>query len=411
MKIMFYQKRRINKNEIISENVHIAEVLNHLVGLGHTVLYANGETHSIINLTDGLQFIPLSSNSLWQKIKKYFSKSPLGGEALISYNFIKEIGLFLLAVKTIIKKKPDLIFRRNWIFASEHILSRIFKIPHVTEINGITVDEIEISKEGDKLSLWIINNIERYNFGKADKYIVVTSKLKDTLHTSYNIPDNKIIVIENGANTDLFKPMDVLMAKRALNLSSTNCYIGFVGGLIVWQGLNNFLSAMSLILKEFPDARALFVGEDYMKGKLQEQSKQLGISDKVIFTGRIPYGKVPLYINANDICISFPNNTERNRKTGASPLKLCEYLACGKPVVTSRINGLELVEQYNCGYLVNPGDSEEFSRAVIRLLRDPSTRQRMGENGRKFVIENRSWFSITKKVADVFQTVIKEYKR
>lgn len=96
---------------------------------------------------------------------------------------------------------------------------------------------------------------------------------------------------------------------------------------------------------------------------------------------------------------------------GLSPLKLCEYLACGKPVIASRISGLEVLEEENCGFLVNPEDPQALAIRIIELLRNPELRHKMGENGRKYVVENRSWESVAKKVAQVCEDAVQEYKK
>jgi len=344
-------------------------------------------------------------------IKRFVSTSPFRGEGKVVFNFVKEIELFLLAFRTMLNEKPDLIYRRHDLFASEYVLSRIFRIPNIREVNGILTGEVAIRKEADKLSLWILNNIEKFSFRKAAKYIVVTSKLKDTLTNEYNIPSEKIVVIENGANTDLFKPMDMSIVKRELNLNARTSFLCFVGGLMIWHGIETLIAAMPSILKEYPDSRALIVGEGIMKEKLVKQSIQLGISDKVIFTGRIPYGKVPLYINASDVCVVCSKWDGNRHQVGSSPLKFCEYLACGKPVVSTKITGLDLLEKYDCGYVVNQDDPKELAQAIVKLLRDPLLRHTMGQNGRKYVLQNRSWESVSKKVAEVCGNCIDDYEK
>ena len=86
-------------------------------------------------------------------------------------------------------------------------------------------------------------------------------------------------------------------------------------------------------------------------------------------------------------------------------------MACGKPVVTSRIDGLEILEEQNAGLLVEPGNPQELYGAIIKLLRDVDLRLQMGKNSRKYVLENRSWESISKRVAQVCHDAVEEYSR
>ena len=393
----------------MSDNVHIMEILNNLLLLGHTVIYASGEYFSII---DPLRVKSVSQlfhpESAWEKMKGFVRTSPFRGVGLISLLFLKEIELFILAFRTILAEKPDLIYRRHSMFNSEYILSAIFKIPNITEVNGIICDEVRARFESDKFSLWVIGNIEKHNFGKADNNIVVTSELKKTLINNYNISVNKIVVVENGANTELFKPLDPILAKRKLNLDTSISYICFVGALAIWHGVDDFISSIPYVLKDYPNTSALVIGEGTIKRELIKLSEKLGVSDKIIFTGKIQYKKVTWYINASEICVSPMKMSARNLRVGASPLKLYEYLACGKPVVSSRLSGQEFIEEKTCGFVVNTEDHLEFAKAIVTLLRDPDLRQRMGENGIKYILENRSWNSVAKEVAAVFDSTIKE---
>jgi glycosyltransferase involved in cell wall biosynthesis len=409
MLILFYQNS-LQEDEIVSYNVHILEVLNNLFKLGHTIIYANGEYHSFMapSRSEAVSR-PSHTESCWEKVKKFLRSSPFRGEALILYYFIKEIQLFLFALRTVIRSRPDLIYRRHTLFNSEYLLSRIFNIPCVMEVNGIISEESEIRNKGGSFSLWLIKYIETNNFNRADKHIVVTSNYEDLLFSNYHVPMNKIVTIENGANTDLFRPMDILTVKKELHLDNSKSFLCFVGGLAIWHGVKYFISAMPLVLKENPHAMALIVGEGSLVSELENLSKQLGIADKVIFTGRIAYEKVPLYINASEICV-IPAFWSGQRKIGLSSLKLCEYLACGKPVIASRFSGFEFVEENDCGFLVNQGSPEELAKAIITLLCDADSKQRMGDNGRKYVLENRSWESVAKKVARVCENIIRERK-
>jgi glycosyltransferase involved in cell wall biosynthesis len=396
----------------MSANVHIFEVLNNLSKLGHVVIYADGKRHSLV-ISSRTKAVaqPTRTKSPWEKVKKLIWALPFRGEALVAFYFIKEIKLFLWAFITALRSRPDVIYRRHAMYSSEYLLSRIIKIPNVREINSLAIDESKIGKKGDVFSLWFINAKEKINLKKADNYIVVTKKLKETLIDEYNVPMNKITVVENGANTDLFKPMDTVMVKKELNLDINDYFLCFVGVLTIYHGLKYLISAMPLVLKEYPDTKVLIVGEGPLKNELAILSNQLGVADRVMFTGRVPYERVPWYINASEICVLPTWWSGLNKRIGTSALKICEYLACEKPVVASRLIGCEFIEENDCGYLVKPTSSEELAKAVIALLRDPVNKKRMGENGRKYVLGNRSWEIQSKKVAAVCENAIRERKK
>lgn len=409
MRVLFYAEKI--KGNPVSLGIHIFEVLSGLSKLGHVILYANGQGISIfedieINSAPGRS----RHRSLWNRIKVFVLASPFRDGILLLYGLLKGLKLFFTAFRTVLQYNPDLIYGRHELFSSEYIIAKLFRLPCVKEVNGIIIDEVKITKTWGRLSMAIIDKIERLNMPKADRYIVVTPQLKKVLCRDYKIPEGKIVLIENGANTALFKPVDISQAKKHLGLSLSDSYICFVGSLYPWQGVEFLITAMPYILKECPNTRVLVVGDGEMKDKLIELSKQLGVSDKVLFAGKVAYEQVPWYINASDICVA-PFVKERNQRIGLSPLKLCEYLACGKPVVASRISGLEILEEYECGFLVDPENSEALATRIMELLRNPELRQQMGENGQKYVVENRSWENVAKKVAAVCEVAVQEHKR
>jgi glycosyltransferase involved in cell wall biosynthesis len=340
-----------------------------------------------------------------RKLLQWQVFQPFRGELSILGAFRHEIYVFFSALITILRRKRrfDIIYRRHNLFNSEYLLAKLFRIPSVREVNGIVADEAKITRSGDRVSLWIIDRIERFNISKADKMIVVTPKLKELLHSEYGIKSDRITVVQNGANTDLFRPMDVIKVRDELNLRQDCSYICFVGILVQWQGIEYVIRSMPLVLSECPQTQLIIVGDGQMKQELMSLADQVGVLNNMIFTGMVPYQKVPLYVNASDVCVA----PKVGLRSGYSPLKLCEYMACGKPVVASRASGLEILEDSQGGILVEPGNSLELGTAITRLLQDKELRKQMGENGRRYVLQNLSWESVARRVAEVLSDAMR----
>ncbi|WP_269851138.1 glycosyltransferase family 4 protein [Methanosarcina horonobensis] len=247
---------------------------------------------------------------------------------------------------------------------------------------------------------------ERFNYRYCDRIVSVTDKLKDELVRLYSVPAEKVLVINNGANTDIFKPMDQKQARAGLGLDDSKKYVCFVGHLAAWQGVEFLIRSAPFILEKLPDVRFLVVGDGVMRDKLMEIASEMGISDKFTFTGRVPYENVPVYINAADVCVA-PFIQERNSKIGLSALKTYEYLACGKPIVASSIPGVkDLIDLSGGGISVPPENPGELANAVVKLISDQKIRNIMGEQGRKYVIENHSWDGVARKILDICHEII-----
>ena len=116
--------------------------------------------------------------------------------------------------------------------------------------------------------------------------------------------------------------------------------------------------------------------------------------DNFIFPGRISYEKIPEYINIFDISVTL----KRVIKTGFSTLKFYEYLACGKPIIATDTSGFEVIMEKKLGLLVNPKDSMDLSKAVIKLLRDKKLRSDAGKNARKVAVEEYEWREVVKRI-------------
>ena len=395
MNIFYYGVLKTRK--LGTESVHIYEVLTSLLKEGHNLIYLN------TNRPESEEEIVVETKS--SILERLGETSPIFW--LLLY-FLAHLRIFLIGFVVIMRQKsmPDVAYIRHTLFNSGYFLAKFFKIPVVKEVNGIVVDEMEIAGRAKGISLHIIDKIERFTLPRADKIIVVTSRLKETLQRDYGIPEDKMVEIQNGANTELFKPISITEARKKLNLDKNYYYICYSGTFAAYQGIDYFIRSAPYILGNYPNTRFLMVGDGSLRKELTELSEQIGVSEKFIFTGAVPYEKVPLHINACDVCVV----PKKPLKSGYSPLKLCEYMACKKPVIASRISGFEILEEQNAGILVEPENPEELAEAIIKLLKDKKLREEMGRRGREYVVKNRSWESVARRVAEVCESAVREHK-
>ena len=382
--------------------VHRWELVKNLVSLGHEVhTISNGEYKNI--KYNGIYFHVDPEPNLDKR--KGFDRS--------LHRFVYAI--FLL--KLIKKHRFDVLYTRtpyqmNGIVG--YVAKKIMRLPLIFEINGIAFDELELERDElssgkrnvlDSIKIEFRKRKEIFMWDKADAIIAVTDGIKRYL-VRHGVDESKIQVIGNGANTDLFKPMDQNIVRSELGLDPVNKYICFVGNLAPWQGVEYLIQAAPLVLERIPEVKFLIVGDGIIRDKLEKVVENLGLNNDFIFTGTVPYEDVPKYINASNVCVA-PFIQARNEKIGLSPLKIYEYLACGKPVVASNIKGVgDFLENSNSGIAVTPEDPDELYDAIIKLLEDKQLRKQMGENGRELVVSNHSWKDTAKKTIDVFETII-----
>lgn len=372
-------------------NIHILELLRNLKKYTDVVLFAPGQK-GVEHGFSGIKYVPVIDN-------KYLVQP--------FYEFM--LSFYLLY--SCITNRPDVLYLRQNSFPFFPIaLCKLLKIPTIVEVNGLVMDELKVSPDSKSFAYRVFSYLalrsERFNYRHCDRIVSVTDKLKDELMRLYSVPAEKVLVINNGANTEIFKPMDQKKARTSLELDDSKKYVCFVGHLAAWQGVEFLIYSSPLILEKCPDVRFLVVGDGVMRDKLLEIASEMGLSDKFTFTGRVPYEDVPLYINAADICVA-PFIKERNSKIGLSALKTYEYLACGKPIVASSISGVkDLIDLSGGGISVTPEDPGELANAVVRLISDQKTRSMMGEQGRKYVVENHSWDGVARKILDICDDIV-----
>ena len=410
MDILFYTSKP-QDIQSYGMRTHVTELLANLHKLGHSIQFVDGELYSpdqpigpVPGRKNG------SSKSLLKWATGLASSSPLKSEAWLLWNFLKETRVFLYALRTVLRHRPEIIYWRESHFNSDCLISRLFGIPLVKEVNTLGGDELKISMRTDKATLWLYKIIQARTLDKADRIIVVTPEIKDLLQAEYRLNPDKVTVIQNGANTELFRPMDKTEAKERLGLDRNASYICFVGLMREWQGIEYLIKSLPLIKDRHPEARLLIVGDGPLSKELQVIAGEAGVLSSVIFTGAVPYREVPYYINASDVCAA-PFITGLNKKGALCSLKMHEYMACGKPCVISRLDGIEDLVKNHCVVAVEPENITELAGGITSLLDSSELRKQFGENGRKYIAENQSWEKVSARVAEVLRDVNRQNKK
>lgn len=330
---------------------------------------------------------------------RYIPRFDIPGIRSISYDIFL---VFYLAYYCL-TFKPDVIYaRKPGLGLSPALLAKIFRVPYIVELNGLKRDDmLALNPNSNTFVVRIAEFVEKVNYVLAAAIVTVTPEIKNGLIVDYGIPETRINVIENGVNSDIFRPVDRNEAIKWLGLDQTYNYVCFVGGLAPWHGVEYLVEAAPLVLKEVPNTVFLIVGDGPMKDKLMSQVIDLKLSDHFIFTGNVPHAHIPYYICASDLCTA-PFIPGRNTKTGLSPLKIYEYLACGKSVIASDLPGVkEIITESHGGTLVEPRDAEGLGQAIVRILTGGSAKIAKPDDLSKYITEHHSWAVVAKRTENV----------
>jgi glycosyltransferase involved in cell wall biosynthesis len=387
MKILYISSEDMRKEG--AGKTHFIEVAQNLVKLGDELLI----------LLPGYQPYDRKNYGLNVCYVPTFRKS------ILSYLLYEIVSLFYL-IFYILKWRPDVIYLRQGLFeVFPPILAWLFRVRYVIEKNGIMEDEFR-SRGFSEIVIKLLRLAEEINFRLSDKIVCVTEGIKREIVRRYKVNEGKLVVIPNGANIELFRPLDKHECRRKLGLEEEAFYIGFVGSFAPWQGLEILIEAAKRVKEQgYAQIKYILVGDGEQEPLLRQKVREYKLEQEIRFTGRVAYEQVVNCINTFDVCYL----CKERLSFGFSPLKLYEYLACSRPVIASRVDGVkEVIEGGKCGYLFEPGDAGELAKRIIQGYQERDTLQEMGLRGRKLVESKYTWRATAKRIVEVLSEVVKK---
>jgi PEP-CTERM/exosortase A-associated glycosyltransferase len=290
--------------------------------------------------------------------------------------------------------RPDIIHAHSPVLNALPAIrvARYLKIPVVYEIRAFWEDAAVDHGTTTESSLRyrLTRALETHAIRNADHVFTICEGLRADI-ISRGIPAGKVTVIPNAVDIASFQlatpPDPSLQAKHGLVGKTV---LGFIGSFYAYEGLNLLLDALPSILERHPDTRLLLVGGGPQEQNLKQQTTQLGIADKVVFTGRVPHQAVSKYYDLINI-LAYPRHRMRLTEL-VTPLKPLEAMAQGQLFVASDVGGhKELIEHGRTGILFEAGSPQSLARAIIDLLETPSSWPGIRANGRRFVEDVRNW--------------------
>ena len=213
---------------------------------------------------------------------------------------------------------------------------------------------------------------------------------------SYGVPVSMIDVLPGGVDTEMFScgnRNDNLLARWGIG--SSDRVILFMGTIYRFSGLFQVIREFPKLLKDWPEARLLIVGRGEDEIRLKSLTREAGLTGKVVFAGAVDYALLPDLIRSSSICL---NPFEINELTqDILPTKLFQYLACGKPVVATRLPGMiPFLTGEREGVVY--ADLADFVAVISDLLADGGKCQELGSSGRATMASQYDWRSIAERL-------------
>jgi hypothetical protein len=247
--------------------------------------------------------------------------------------------------------------------------------------------------------------LETFALRYADQITTICEGLRGDIQAR-GIAADKITVIPNAVDANAFQfgaePDRALRSELGLDGCTV---LGFAGSFYGYEGLDLLVAATARLAARDPSIRLLLVGGGVQEANLRSQAAELGIADRVIFTGRVPHNRVQKYYELIDV-LAYPRLPIRLTEL-VTPLKPLEAMAQGRMFVASDVGGhRELVRHGETGFLCKAGSVEALSDAIANVLAHRDNWPAIRRQARDFVERERTWANSVSRYREVYRRAL-----
>jgi glycosyltransferase involved in cell wall biosynthesis len=247
-------------------------------------------------------------------------------------------------------------------------LARALGLPYVVKVHG---SDLNVQAEQPLHRPQIISAL------RGARAVIAVSDALAGKARALGVDAERVHLLYNGVDGARFQPGDRAAARRTLELPGDDPLLLYVGNLKPAKGCVDLLEAFPAVLRHHPRARLAFVGSGAADTTLARRAQQLGIAERVLLAGARPHGQLALWMQAADL-LSLPSHNE------GVPNVVLEAMACGLPVVATRVGGIPEVLPGQAGILVPPHEREALGSALSDALQRSWSREAILEHASRF---------------------------
>lgn len=294
--------------------------------------------------------------------------------------------------------KFDVIHAHDWLVTyAAKTLKQSYNIPLVSTIHATEAGRN--SGIHDDVQRYI-NDTEWLLTYESTEVIVNSNYMKCEIQRLFGLPFDKINVIPNGVNLNLYNGIDRDYDFRRKYAMDNEKIILFLGRLVYEKGIQNLISAMPKILEHYNDAKLVVAGKGGMLDELKAQVKNMGIENKVYFTGYLDSKSVQKMYKCADVAV-FPSTYE------PFGIVALESMLSGTPTVVSDVGGLnEIITHGVDGMKSYAGNANSIADSVLSILFDPALGSKISKNAKAKVKANYNWNKISQDTHYVYERAI-----
>ncbi|NJE05720.1 glycosyltransferase family 4 protein [Thermococcus sp. M36] len=266
-------------------------------------------------------------------------------------------------------------------------LSKEFNVPLVITAHGYDVYDLPFrSREWFRKVKFALDSADHVITVSKSNFVILVEKL--------GIAENKISIIPNGFDSNLFRPMDKALARKQLNLPQDKKVVLNVANLVPIKGHKYLIEAIKNVVKGREDIMLIIVGDGPLRKDLEKQINKLNLESYVKLVGAKPHHEIPLWINAADLFV-LPSLSEGN------PTVMFEALGVGLPFVGATVGGIpEIITSEDYGLLCPPKDPHCLAEKILIALDKEWDRDKIRKYAEQFTWENiaRQTFKVYKQI-------------
>ncbi len=283
--------------------------------------------------------------------------------------------------------RPDVIHARNWSAWPDVALARLGlgrgrRLPLVFSFHG--TDRAMAIPWRRRVAFRSLARI-------TERMFTVSTASRDLLARQVGLDPRSVGIIPNGVDTERFAPLAGGFRKRGVRL-----IVGSVGNLTPVKAQGLLVGAAAVLAGRGLDIEVRIAGEGPEESRLREMATELGIGDRLNLPGRIE--DIPAFLRDLDVFVLCSDSE-------AHPNALIEAMACGLPVVATRVGGIgEVLREGAVGRLIDRGDGEALAAAIEEIARDPELARDLGKRSRERAVSGYGMDRMTGEYAALYES-------
>jgi colanic acid biosynthesis glycosyl transferase WcaI len=294
-------------------------------------------------------------------------------------------------------------------------LARSKRVPFVFEVRDLWPESLAAVGMAGETSILhrLLAKIAGFLYRHSDRVVVVTPAFEDYLVDHWRVPGEKISVIENGVETQLFAPEPSpgeqrTGLRRELGVEG-KFVVSYIGTMGMAHGLETIIDAAARLQETNPGIAFLMLGEGAEKERIVALARARELNN-VRFVDQQLREKIPAYISASDVCLVLLKKNDLFKTV--IPTKMLEFMSCSRPVILG-VDGQArtILEEARGGLVIEPENADSLANAIRFLATNREIARELGQNGRDYIVRKLSSRQTAEKYIRMLEHLLKVPER